>query len=56
MTTLLAGLLLFAAGAVAPAGALAHLKPGAVPGVRLGVAAVGLSLVLGTLVTLLTTS
>jgi hypothetical protein len=56
MTSILIGLLLFVGATVVPQRALARVSHGGAPAVRLGVAAAGLSLVLGTLVTLLSSS
>jgi type IV secretory pathway VirB10-like protein len=56
MTTLFAGLLLFAAASLLPGQALAQLGPRATPAIRLATGVVGLSLVLGTLVALLSSA
>lgn len=56
MTTLFAGLLLFAAASLLPGQALAQLGPRATPAIRLATGVVGLSLVLGTLVALLSST
>ena len=56
VTTILIGLLVFFGVALVPGQALARIGRGTAPGIRLGIAAAGLSLVLGTLITLLSSS